>query len=134
MKIVIVSGLLLLGLIGATLLTKNNSSSVVATDATASNSMQTIENDIVNGGQFLDVRTAAEFREGHIVGAVNLSLQDIQAGALPTSAKDKPIYVYCRSGNRSQQASELLKKAGYQKVVDLGAMTSVQSLGGMVTK
>lgn len=95
-------------------------------------SIQTIKSDISAGGQLIDVRTNEEYVAGHIDGAINLSLQDIQAGKTPTVAKDKPIYVYCRSGNRSGQATIILKTAGYTNIIDLGAITHVQSLGGIV--
>lgn len=95
-------------------------------------SMQTIESDVAKGGQLIDVRTAEEYAAGHISGAEILPLQSIQAGTLPSAAKDQPVYVYCRSGNRSADATQLLKSAGYQNVIDLGAMTDVQQLGGQV--
>jgi len=95
-------------------------------------SIQTIKNDVVKGGQLIDVRTAEEYAAGHIDGAINLSLQDIQAGKMPTIAKDKPIYLYCHSGNRSGQATTILKAAGYTNIIDLGAITHVQSLGGTI--
>ncbi|HGY08832.1 MAG TPA: rhodanese-like domain-containing protein [Oceanithermus profundus] len=63
----------------------------------------------------VDVRTPAEFAEGHIAGAVNYPLQTIERWYkdLP---KDKPVYLYCRSGNRSQQAAEFLKKKGFGNI------------------
>ena len=63
----------------------------------------------------VDVRTPQEYREGHIAGAVNYPLQDIDHWSkdLP---KDKPVYLYCRSGNRSQQAAEYLKKKGFRNI------------------
>ncbi|WP_456411254.1 rhodanese-like domain-containing protein [Oceanithermus sp.] len=63
----------------------------------------------------VDVRTPAEYAEGHIAGAVNLPLQTIESWYkdLP---KDKPVYLYCRSGNRSQQAAEFLKKKGFSNI------------------
>ncbi len=63
----------------------------------------------------VDVRTPAEYAEGHITGAVNLPLQTIESWYkdLP---KDKPVYLYCRSGNRSQQAAEFLKKKGFSNI------------------
>jgi len=95
--------------------------------------MQTVQNDVSAGGQLLDVRTPAEYAEGHIEGASNWSVQRIQAGELPAVAKDKPVYVYCQSGNRSSQATAALKAAGFTNIIDLGAMSSVQKLGGAIT-
>jgi rhodanese-related sulfurtransferase len=63
----------------------------------------------------VDVRTPAEYAEGHIAGSVNRPLQTIERWykELP---KDKPVYLYCRSGNRSQQAAEFLKKKGFSNI------------------
>lgn len=63
----------------------------------------------------VDVRTPAEYAEGHIAGAVNHPLQTIETWYkdLP---KDKPVYLYCHSGNRSQQAAEFLKKKGFSNI------------------
>lgn len=64
----------------------------------------------VNGGAYLlDVRTPAEFAEGHIASAVNLPLDQVEARADEVPG-DRPVYVICRSGNRSAQASVILKK------------------------
>jgi rhodanese-related sulfurtransferase len=86
----------------------------------------------VKGGSatLLDVRTPEEYAAGHFENAVNLSLQDIEAGKLPDSAKTQPLYVYCRSGNRSAQATTLLMNAGYTVVTDLGGLDDVKAMGG----
>lgn len=69
----------------------------------------------------LDVRTAEEFAAGYIPGALNISLQDLQqqVDRVPT---DKPVVVYCRSGNRSAFAARILQQAGYTEVYDLGGI------------
>lgn len=63
----------------------------------------------------LDVREDWEFAQGHVPGAVLIPLGDLEyrAGEL---AKDSKLYVICRSGNRSQQASEILIKKGFKDV------------------
>ncbi|MBP9761972.1 rhodanese-like domain-containing protein, partial [Candidatus Saccharibacteria bacterium] len=69
-----------------------------------------VQNEVNAGtATLLDVRTAEEFASGHFAGATNLSLQEIEAGRLPDSVKTQRLYVYCRSGNRSAQATTLLK-------------------------
>ena len=78
----------------------------------------------------LDVRTPEEYASGHFAGAVNLDVENIRAGKLPDSAKTQPLYIYCRSGNRSAQATELLKAAGYTAVTDLGGLDDVEAMGG----
>ena len=97
-------------------------------------SIQTIQNDVSKGAQFIDVRTPEEYVAGHIDGASNMSLQDMQGGTFPAVSKDTHIYVYCHSGNRSSQATAILKSAGFTNVTDLGAITHVESLGGKIVK
>ncbi len=71
----------------------------------------------------LDVRTAAEFYEEHIPGAINIPNETIGTDAIPELPdKDQLILVYCRSGNRSKQASEKLVKLGYTNVVEFGGI------------
>ncbi len=79
----------------------------------------------------IDVRTVAEFAEGHVQGAINL---DVESGAFQAklSSLDKSVgyALYCRSGRRSAIAAELMATAGFTEVRDLGALESAaQSLG-----
>lgn len=93
-------------------------------------SFASVQQAMQNGAKLYDVRTADEYKTSHFAGAVNWSLQDIEAGKLPEVAKDSKVYVYCRSGNRSGQATTLLNNAGYSNVTDLGGLTDVESIGG----
>lgn len=71
----------------------------------------------------LDVRTGEEFSEGHIPGAINLANEAIGEEEIPQLPdKDQMILVYCRSGNRSKQASEKLVDLGYTNVVEFGGI------------
>jgi rhodanese-related sulfurtransferase len=78
---------------------------------------------VAAGARLLDVRTPGEFEGGHLPGALNIPLQDLQHRLGELAAKEQPIVVYCRSGNRSAQAANLLKSAGYSSIHDLGAMS-----------
>lgn len=71
--------------------------------------------------QLLDVRTPQEYAAGHIVGAKNLDWlqRDTFVEKIKNLAKDRPVYLYCRSGNRSQQAAQYLISEGFGEVVDL---------------
>ena len=129
MKLGIIVTLIILGLGGLFFVSQDRPSSM---SPTAQLTFQNVQSDITNGAGLIDVRTAEEYKAGHIAGSVNLSLQEIQAGKMPDTMKDKTIYVYCHSGNRSGQAAVILKNAGYT-VVDLGAITHVQSIGGAIT-
>ena len=71
----------------------------------------------------LDVRTPDEFKEKHIPNAINIPNENIgltEISELPN--KEQLILVYCRSGNRSKQASEKLVKLGYTNVVEFGGI------------
>lgn len=68
----------------------------------------------------LDVRTPAEYAEGHLPGAVNIPHTELGAriGELE-DARDRDIVVYCRSGGRSAQALETLGKSGFKRILHL---------------
>lgn len=71
----------------------------------------------------LDVRSQDEYDDGHIADAIRLEygeFPDKLASVLPD--KDAAILVYCRSGNRSKTASNLLIEAGYTQVMDFGGI------------
>ena len=71
----------------------------------------------------LDVRTAQEYSEKHIPGAINIANESIGTEDIPELPdKDQLILVYCRSGNRSKQASEKLVKLGYTNIVEFGGI------------
>lgn len=75
------------------------------------------------GVVILDVRTQAEFDEGHIPGALLLPDSEIAQRAeeaLPD--KDQTILVYCRSGRRSAEAAKTLVGMGYTAVYDFGGI------------
>ena len=71
----------------------------------------------------LDVIRPDEFAEKHIPGAINIPNEIIgteEIEQLPN--KKQLILVYCRSGNRSKQASEKLVKLGYTNIVEFGGI------------
>ena len=73
----------------------------------------------------IDVRTAEEFAEGHVQGAKNLDVENGSfEAALAGLDKDASYSLYCRSGRRSAIAVDLMIKAGFTKVSDLGSLES----------
>lgn len=68
----------------------------------------------------LDVRTPEEFEQGHLPGAKNIDFQSKdfieQVERLP---KDQPVYLYCRSGNRSAKATSLISEMGFSHYYDM---------------
>ena len=71
----------------------------------------------------IDVRTEAEWNDGHIEGAILIPYELI-GERIGTMTKDKSsrIHVYCRTGRRSQIAKTSLEKLGYKNVVNLGSL------------
>ena len=77
------------------------------------------------GYTILDVRTAQEYSEKHIPGAINIANESIGTEDIPELPdKDQLILVYCRSGHRSKQASGKLVKLGYTNIVEIGGINS----------
>ena len=72
----------------------------------------------------IDVRTPAEFGEVHVDFARNLPLSTLDAREVATLAADGPVYVICKSGNRSQTACEKLAAAGLDGMVSVEGGTS----------
>ncbi len=80
----------------------------------------------------LDVRTPDEFAGGHLTGAVNVDVlapdfrERIGALGLPES---EAIYLYCRSGNRSGTATDILKGMGHSGAVNVGGFDALKNAG-----
>lgn len=82
----------------------------------------------------LDVRTASEFAEGHIKGAINMDQgeRDFMEKAKATLPLDKKIAIYCRSGRRSANAAGRLAAEGYQCVNLKGGILAWKEAGKAV--
>ena len=88
------------------------------------------------GMQRLDVRTLAEYSEGHIAKTININVMDDSFSSMADSLlqKDRPVAVYCRSGKRSKKAAAILSKKGY-KVFELDkGFNSWQEAGKEIEK
>ena len=86
--------------------------------------------------QRLDVRTMAEYSEGHIPGTININVLDDSFAVMADSTlqKDKPVALYCRSGKRSKKAAAILSEKGY-KVYELDkGLNAWQEAGEKVEK
>ncbi len=85
--------------------------------------IQMMENE--ENYMILDVRTEQEYAAGHIPGAILIPNETIGAEEIELLPdKDQLILVYCRSGNRSKQASAKLVDLGYANVVEFGGINS----------
>lgn len=112
MTLKIVLGIVAVLLIGYMLLTRRG-------DVPVAEARRLVE----GGARLIDVRTAQEFAGGHIEGAVNIPVQELDRRMAEVGPKDGTVVVYCRSGARSSQAASMLKNAGYASVHNLGAMS-----------
>lgn len=73
----------------------------------------------------LDVRTKSEYAEGHIKDAVLMPYDEIEDYAESEfEDKDQKILVYCRSGNRSKVAAQILAGLGYTNVIEFGGVNT----------
>ncbi len=82
----------------------------------------------------LDVRRQDEYDAGHVEGVVLIPVQEL-ADRLDELPKDKPLYVICRSGNRSMIASEILEKAGFKDIRNVqGGILAWQRAGYPVVR
>ncbi len=80
----------------------------------------------------IDVRTDAEWNEGHAVEALHFDSKRIEAGELPPVNKETPLYLYCRSGGRAGRMKTLLKNEGFAEVHNLGGLLDWSEAGGQV--
>ena len=80
----------------------------------------------------IDVRTPNEYSQGHLDGAVNIDIENANFGTilsqLPT---DGEYVVYCRSGNRSAKAVEIMKASGFTNVTDAHGINDASSATGI---
>ena len=66
--------------------------------------------------QRVDVRTVAEYSDGHIPGSLNINIRDDSFAAVADEVldKDQPVAVYCKSGRRSRNAARILADKGFK--------------------
>ena len=79
-----------------------------------------------NEETLIDVRTAGEFDSGHIIGAVNIPLNELQQHIAQIKTLPMPVIIYCRSGARSGMAVAILKLNGISEAVDGGAFDTLK--------
>ena len=80
---------------------------------------------ILNGAVIVDVRTKAEYQQGHIRNSVNIPLDQLES-KMKKMDKDKPVITCCASGARSASAKSFLTSSGFTQVHNGGAWTSLR--------
>ena len=86
------------------------------------------------GFVILDVRTPAEYAEGHIAGAVNIDFYSSEFEEMVKALdRDDTYFIYCRSGNRSGQARNLMEGLGFAEVYNLSGGINAWQDAGLAT-
>ncbi|WP_235890237.1 rhodanese-like domain-containing protein [Flavobacterium gawalongense] len=86
-----------------------------------------MEKLIKEGAFLVDVRTPAEFAEGHVKGSTNIPLDQV-ANQLAKFKGKEQIIVFCRSGNRSGQAKLILEQNGFTNITNGGTWQDVNEV------
>lgn len=109
-------------LLSMTAMTAMTASGCGTTTAGAESGGQRARAMVAAGATLVDVRTPGEYASGHVEGATNIPVDELE-GRMSEIASDRPVVVYCRSGARSSRAAAALEARGYE-VFDLGPMTA----------
>ena len=80
---------------------------------------------VASGGKLVDVRTPEEFASGHVEGAINIPVQDLEARKAELDAT-QPTVVYCARGRLSAAAMDMLKGAGFAAVYNAGGISNLR--------
>lgn len=87
-------------------------------------SWENLKNFSPDKTHLIDVRSPEEFAAGHVPGAINIPLDQIEGQLMDEFDEDDILVLYCRSGNRSNQAQEILIKNDFDLVFDAGGISS----------
>lgn len=100
------------------LMTFAGACSATSSSGARSTDVATLKADLEQGAVplLVDVRTAGEFESGHVPGARNVPLHELEARVAELGPPDAEVHVICQSGRRSRQASELLAEQGLRPV------------------
>jgi rhodanese-related sulfurtransferase len=84
----------------------------------------------------LDVRTAEEYKDGHLVGSIQIDYYGSDfKNEVSKLDKSKPVFVYCKGGGRSSSSCAILKDLGFKEVYNLqGGITDWKKAGRAVIK
>jgi rhodanese-related sulfurtransferase len=88
------------------------------------------------GAPVLDVRTPREYASGHLAGSLNVDVTGSEfarrvdaLAADGTIRRDAPVYLYCRSGNRSGKAVRILRDKGFDEAWNVGGLHALRAAG-----
>ncbi|MFZ9386760.1 MAG: rhodanese-like domain-containing protein [Chitinophagaceae bacterium] len=91
--------------------------------------MDTIKELVKNPSTLIvDVRSPWEFEEEHIPGAQNIPLEEVPGKISEFKSRQQPVVFYCRSGNRSGMAFNILRQSGVTNVYNGGSLDEIKHL------
>jgi len=80
-----------------------------------------LQEKLSQGGQLIDVRSAVEFSQGALNGAINMPVDSFQF-LKDNIDQTKPVLLYCRTGARSGMAKRYLEQLGFEQVHNIGGV------------
>lgn len=83
--------------------------------------------------QFIDVRTPEEYKGGHATGAENFPLDELE-NLTAKLEREKPVYLICETGRRSQIGAEILRKNGFTDITNIRGGTGAWRAAGFETE
>lgn len=99
-------------------------------DSAASMTEEQFAADHDLNGLFIDVRTANEFESGYLEGAINANVFDSDfQDQVDAYDRDRPVYLYCGSGQRSGRASAILAEMGFTQAYNIGGYNKLKQAG-----
>jgi rhodanese-related sulfurtransferase len=112
-----------------------NSTDQIIEDISPQAALDLIQQNEGNAGFIiLDVRTPAEYAEGHIAGAINIDFYSSEfEETVKALDRDDTYFIYCRSGNRSGQARNLMEGLGFAVVYNLSGGINAWQDAGLAT-
>jgi phage shock protein E len=85
-----------------------------------------IKEEVKAGKSYLlDVRSEEEFAQFSLPDSINLSVEDIEYGKVPSLPRDSKVYVYCMSGGRAEKAVSMLKMMGFTNTINAGGIMNL---------
>jgi rhodanese-related sulfurtransferase len=108
--------------------------SILALGACSSSdeSSSRVDAAVIAESMIIDVRTPEEYAAGHLDGATLIDIKDASFDAKIAELDPNASYIiYCRSGNRSAQAVERMKEAGFSNLTDLGSLENASEETGI---
>lgn len=123
--------LFILGLVAVMTLFVGQACAQTEADSTRISAEQFQEKVDETPGVIIDVRTQEEYNQGHLAKVddhLDLLNGDFEA-SLDSLNKEKTYYLYCRTGNRSGQAADLMKEKGFNNVYNIGGFQDLVNAG-----